>query len=448
MASVLRHRDFALLWAGQTVSDLGNAVTFVALPLVAVLVLHASSFQVGLIAAASSVAWLFIALPAGVWTDRRRRRPVMIASDVVRALLMFSIPVAWWLDILTVTQLVLVALLLGAGGVLFTIADGAFMPQVLPRDRLADGNGALQASMSAANITGPGLAGLLIQLIGAPVTLLVDAVSFLVSAGTVAAMRTREEPPARPAQHPRMLGEVLDGLRYVFRNPLPRTLALGVGLANLVYGGYDTVVVLFLARQLHLPAGVIGVLFGVASVGGLLGSMLAGRLTRRYGDARVPVRATIVMVIGGLLMPLTMTGFGLIWFVAGSLLLSAGIGVFNVCVVSAMQATTPARMLGRALASTRMFTRGGLPLGALFGGLLATLFAPRWALAIVMLLQVPMPLVFLLSPLGRVRTVAELPHPVEPEPAEPAAPVEPAPAQRVATEADQRVEGEADQVRR
>lgn len=411
MPSVFRYRDFTLLWTGLTVSDLGNAVTFVALPLVAVLALRASAFEVGLISAASSVAWLVIALPAGVWVDRARRRYVMIGADLARAVLMASIPVAWWLGALTVAQLVVVSLLVGVGTVLFVIADTAFMPHVLPRDRLHDGNGALQASMNASNIAGPGLAGFLVQLVGAPATLLVDAVSFLVSAGTVGAMRTREERPPRPAERPRLLAEVRDGLRYVFRNPLPRTLAVGIGLCNLVFGGYDTVAILFLARQLHLSAGAVGVLFGVGPVGGLLGSMAAGRLARRFGDGRITVAATVVMVLGGLLLPFTRAGLGLTWFVAGSVILSAAIGVFNVCVVSAMQSTTPPNLLGRVSASTRMFTRGSIPLGALFGGGLATWFAPRWALTITMLLLLPMPLVFRFSPLGRVRTVAELAPP-------------------------------------
>jgi MFS family permease len=407
MPSVFRHRDFTLLWAGLTVSDLGNAVTFVALPLVAVLVLHASALQVGLVSAASTVAWLLVALPAGVWVDRLRRRPVMVISDLARAVLMASIPLAWWLDVLSVTQLVLVALLVGVGTVFFTIADTALLAQVLPRDRLADGNGALQASMSGANIAGPGLAGVLIGAVGAPATLLVDAVSFLVSAGTVGAMRTREV-VAPATQRRRLLAEVRDGLAYVFRTPLPRTLALGVGLCNLVLGGYDTIVVLLLARQLRLSPGVIGVLFGVASVGGLLGSMVAGRLSRRFGDARTPVLATMVMVAAGLVLPFTQRGWGLAPFVAGSLVLSASIGVFNVCVISAMQATTPPAMLGRAAASTRLFTRGSMPLGALAGGVLATVLAPRWALATIMVLLVPMPLVFRFSPLGRVREVSQL----------------------------------------
>jgi MFS family permease len=266
----------------------------------------------------------------------------------------------------------------------------------------------MQASLSASNIAGPGLAGFLVQLIGGPATLVLDAASFVVSAVTVGAMRTKETPAPRPETPPRLLADVGFGLRYVFRNPLPRTLAIGAGLCNLVLGGYDTVIILLLARQLHLSAGVIGLLFGVTAVGGLLGSLAAGGVARRLGDARAIVLSTAVFTGAGLLIPFTGTGLGLTWFVAGSALFGVSVGVFNVCVVSAMQATTPAHLLGRVSASIRTFTRGALPLGALLGGGLASVVAPRWALATMMVLLLPMPFVFRFSPLGRVRTVAEL----------------------------------------
>jgi MFS family permease len=412
----LRHRDFALLWAGLTISDLGNGVTFVALPLVAVLSLHATALQVGLISVAASLAWLVVALPAGVWVDRMRRRPVMIASDAARALLMVSVPVAWWLGILTMAQLIVVSLLVGVGTVLFTIADTALLPSVLPRERLSDGNGALQASTSASNIVGPGLAGILVQALGAPIALLVDAMSFVVCAGTVSAMRTKEARPPRPAARPRLLAELRNGVRYVFTHPVPRSLAVSIGLCNLALGGYDTVVILFLARQLELSASAVGLLLATGSVGGVLGSVVAGRLSARFGDARTPVLATAVMVAGGFLLPVARAGVWLAFFVAGSVLVSAAIGVFNVCVITAMQVSTPAEMLGRVSASTRMFTRGAIPIGALLGGGLATWFAPRWALAIMMALLLPIPVVFRLSPLGRVRTVADLTAPAHPQP--------------------------------
>lgn len=425
MPSVLRHRDFRLLWAGLTVSELGNSVTYVALPLVAVLALHASAFQIGLISAASSVAWLVIGLPAGVWVDRLRRRPVMIASDLVRAVLMVSIPVGWWLGVLTVAQLVAVALLLGVGTVFFTLANTAFTPRVLPADRLPDGNSLLQASMSGANIAGPGLAGVLVQLLGGPATLLFDAVSFLVSAAAVRVMGTREEIHA-PSRHRRLRTDLRQGMAHMIHTPLARTLAIGASVCNLALSAFDTVVIIFLVHQLHLTPGLIGLVFGVISVGGLLGSAVAGWLARRLGDARTIVLAAVGSLFG-LLTPLATGGLGLSWLLLGGLGLSAAIGVFNVCVVSGMQATVPHELLGRVMASVRVFSRGALPVGALLGGALATWLVPRAALAVSVLMLLPIPVIFWLSPLARVRTLAQL-GPGRAEPVTPAPePVPPAP---------------------
>jgi MFS family permease len=407
MPSVLRHRDFTLLWAGLTVSELGNTVTFLAFPLVAVLALGASPLLVGVVGAAGSVAWLVVGLPAGVWVDRLRRRRVMIASDLARAVLLLSVPVAWWLGILTIAQLAVVALLAGVGEVLFSLANTAFLPRVLPADRLADGNSVLQASFSGAAIAGPGLGGGLVQLLGAPATLLVDAVSFLVSAVSVGAMRTREEAPARPEQRRRLRSELREGMSYMVRTPLPRTLALTATLCNLALSGYDVVIILFAVRDLHLAAGVIGLVFGAGSIGGLVGSALAGRVVRRVGDARAILLAALGVVFG-LLTPLATRGLGLAWLIAGSVGATASIGVYNVCVLSAMQTTVPSALLGRVAASVRVFTRGVMPVGALLGGALAGWLPERAALAIVVALLLGVPVLAWSSPLARVRSTAEL----------------------------------------
>jgi MFS family permease len=413
MASVLRHRDFTLLWAALTVSELGDSVTFLAFPLVAVVALGAPPVQVGLVSAAGSVAWLLVGLPAGVWVDRLRRRPVMIASDLARAALLVSVPLAWWLGLLTVAQLAVVALLSGMAQVLFSVANTALLPRVLPADRLADGNGVLQASASAASIVGPGLGGGLVQLVGAPAALLLDVASFLLSAGAVGAMRTSEPVPA--AARRRLRAELREGMAYVLRTPLPRTLAIGATVCNVALAGYDTVLIIFLVRQLQLPTWVIGLAFGAVSVGGLVGAALAGRLARRIGDARA-VRLAAGAVLCGLLTPLAGGGARLAWLVVGGLGLSAALGIFNVCVASGLQASVPGALLGRVTASIRVFTRGALSLGALLGGVLAGVLVPRTALALVLVLLLPIPVIIWRSPLGRVRTLAELTPSPEPSP--------------------------------
>jgi MFS family permease len=404
--SLARDRSFALLWAGQTVSDLGSAITTLALPLVAVTTLAASAFQVSLVAAATSVAWLVIGLPAGAWVDRVRRRSVLIAADLGRAVLLTTVPVAWALGWLTIAQLVVVAVGTGALSVLFMAAEPIFVTAIVDRDRLVDANGKLVASASVANIGGPGLGGALVQLAGAPVALLADAVSFLVSAACLARIRVVERVAATPG--PSLRADVVAGLRHVLGNPFPRVMVMTGTIANFVLAGQAAVVVVFLVREVRVSPGLVGVLFTIGAVGALAGALLAGRLAERYGDA-VLIRVGPLVVAGaGLLVPLTSRGPGLAWFVAGQALMAAGIAVFNVCVRAAVQVGTPPELLGRVTTSIRLFSRGAQPLGAITGGVLATALSARAAIAILMAAMLVLPGLLHRSPLRRIRRVAEL----------------------------------------
>jgi MFS family permease len=417
MASVLRQRDFGLLWGAQTVSELGSAVTLVAFPLVAIGVLHASNFEVGVITASSTAAWLLFGLPAGVWVDRWPRRPVMIVADLGRAALMASVPLAWAFGVLSVAQLIGVALLAGVLTVFFNVANTAFLPAVVEPDRLPDGNSALQASFAAAGIAGPSLGGALVQLFSAPVAVLADAVSFVASALCVLRIRSAEPhlaaapAQAEPAARRRLSAEVAEGVRNVLGNPLTRVIVSGITLSNFLFGGFEAVVFVFLARQLGLRASVVGLLFAVGGIGALVGSVAAGAIARRFGDARPLWLSTVVSAAAGLLLPLTTSGWGLAWFVTGMLAMNAAFAAFNVYVLSAVQGGTEARLLGRVIASTRLFTRGAIALGGLAGGALASVVSPRAALAILMALTVLTPLQLRLSPVGRVRRLAELAGP-------------------------------------
>lgn len=420
-ASLFRQRDFTLLFVGGTVSAAGSAVTTLALPLVALTVLGASPFEVGLLTAMDQIGWLLIGLVAGVWVDRVRRRPVMIGADLARALVLASVPVAWALDALTIGQLVGVALLLGLLTVVFDVASPAFLPVIVARERLVEGNGHLYAGNLSAYIAGPGLGGLLVQVLGAPVALLADAVSYLLSAASIGAIRATEPQPAgeaRPVGEPRPVGEARKrpnlwrdlavGLRHVRTHAVPRAVITAVPVANFVFGGYSAVVVVFLYRQVGLSAAVIGTLMACSGAGGVLGAVVAGRLAGRLGDARLIWLAPAVTAACGLLIPLTSPGAGLIWFAVGAFGLDVGIVCFNVCVISAIQSVTPAGLMGRVTASIRLFTRTALPLGALAGGALAGIVSPRVTLVVLLTLLAVVPVRLRLSAVGRVRDTAEL----------------------------------------
>jgi len=399
-----RDRNFALLWAGQTISEFGSAITTLALPLIAVVTLRATAFEASLVAAATTVAWLVIGLPAGAWVDRVRRRPVLIAADIGRALALATVPAAWALDRLTIAHLIAVAAVTGTLSVVFMAAEPVFVAAIVDRDRLVDANGKLMASGSVALIGGPGVGGALVQLAGAPVALLADALSFLVSAVLLAPIRVAEKVAAGST----LRADVAAGLRYVLRHPFPRAMVVIGTVSNLVLAGQGAIVVVFLVREVGISGGLVGVLFALGAVGALAGSLLAGRLADRFGDAVVIRTLPVVVAVAGLLIPLTGPGAGLIWFVAGELLMSAGVAVFSVCVRAALQIGTPPELLGRTGTSIRLFSRGALPLGAIIGGAIATALTARTTIAILMALMLVIPLLLRRSPLARVRRVAEI----------------------------------------
>lgn len=404
--SLIRERNSVLLWAGQTISELGTAVTALALPLVAVVTLGATAFQASLVAAATSVAWLIIGLPSGAWVDRVRRRPVLIAADLGRALALATVPVAWFFGVLTIVHLIVVAAVTGMMTVLFMAAEPVFVATIVDKERLVDANGKLVASHSVALIGGPGIGGALVQLAGAPVALLADAVSFLASAVFLARIDATEK--TKTSTGTNLRADVAAGLRYVLRQPFPRSLVIIGSLSNFVLAGHGAILIVFLVREVGLTGGLVGLLFTLGAAGALAGSLLARRLAERFGDA-VIVRWSPILVAGaGLLMPLTVPGIGLAWFVAGQLLMTASIAVFNVCVRAAVQIGTPPELLGRTGTSIRLFSRGALPLGAIAGGALATALSARATIAILMCLMLSIPLLLRGSPLGRVRRVKEL----------------------------------------
>jgi MFS family permease len=365
------HRDFRLLWAGDTISQFGSQVSVLVLPLVAVLYLHATTFEVGVLSAMESVAFLLIGLPAGAWCDRVRRRPVMIAGDLVRCALLASIPIAAALGNLTLSQLFAVALLHGIATVFFDIAYQSYLPALVTRRDLMEGNAKLQASQSVAQVAGPTLGGVLVEVFTSPFALVADAVSFLGSALCVAVIRRPEPAPERPV-HGHFVEEIGEGLSFVLRHPILRMIAGTTGTSNLFSSAFGAVVVVFLVRTVHLSAGVIGLLMSAGSIGGVLGALTASAIARRIGQARTIWLSILTTAPFGLLIPLTGPGGRLAFYASGLLAVSFGIVVYNVAQVSFRQALCPPRLLGRMNATMRFLVWGTMPFGALLGGALGT----------------------------------------------------------------------------
>jgi MFS family permease len=404
------HRDFRLLWFGETTSRLGSTVSSVAVPLVAVATLHASTFQVGLLVAASWLPWLVIGLPAGAWVDRLPRRPVLVGCDVISLLAFLSVPIAASAAALTIAHLLAVALVAGTAGVFFQTAYQVYLPSLLTPDDLPEGNAKLQGSESAAQVAGPGLAGLLAALFGAVSGLLADAASFLVSAGCLLSIRSRE--PARRATRrtTTLRTEIVEGLRFVAGDPYLRVLTAFGAASNLALTGYQAILIVFLVRDVGLSAAVVGGLLAAMSLGGVLGATLATRIGRRFGTAHGTLLCELGAAPFGLLIPLTGAGPRLALPVVGGIVVGAGIVAGNVLKGSFRQTYSPRHLLGRITVSMQLLNYGTIPAGALLAGTLGTTLGVRATIWIMTASLTPAALVLLIGPLRRHRDLPTRPN--------------------------------------
>ena len=403
--TLLGHSGFRRLWFGQTVSVFGSQVTVLALPLAAVLVLHASTFQVGLLTTAGYAAFLVIGLPTGVWVDRMRRRPIMISADLLRAVTLASVPVAYALGLLTLAQLYAVAVVQGVGTVFFDVAYMSYLPGLVGRDHLVESNAKLQVSQSVAEVSGPTVSGFLIGVFSAPVAFVADAASFVVSACSLLAIGDREERPEHP-DAPNLRAEIGEGLRFVVTQPVLRMIAGATSTGNLFLSAFGAISVVFLVRQIGLDAATIGILTSAAAIGGVVGAFSATWLRRRVGSARIIWLSLTVSAPCALLIPLTSPGSGLLCYAAGLFMISSGIIVYNVNQASFRQLLCPPRLLGRMNATMRFIVWGTMPVGGLLGGTLGTWLGDRSALWVITSGIALSPVWLLVSPLRRMHDVS------------------------------------------
>ncbi|HEU5441887.1 MAG TPA: MFS transporter [Ktedonobacterales bacterium] len=417
-ASESQQRGFLLFWSGETVSMFGTQVTLLALPLTAVLVLHATPGQLGLVRFAETFPYVLFTLIFGVWVDRRRRKPVLVLSNGARALLIGLIPLLAVLGLLRLPLLAALAFGAGVFSVLFDVAWPAYVPGLVRRDALVAANGRLATSSAASEVAGPGLGGLLVQVLSAPLALLADAVSYVVAVVTLLAIRTPETAPTPPARagdagRGRLLREIGEGLGAVWRNPLLRAIAVMSGLWNLLFGVADTTFLLYAIRELRVSAGTLGAIFAAGAVGGLLGSAVSTRLGRRGTFGPVLGIAFTFGCLPWLLLPAVRGSLPIevAAFTLAYLLIRTGLGLWSVLVLSLRQAITPSHLLGRVSGSLRLISYGLGTLGPLLGGLLGTVLGLRptlWlaAAGFVVILAITLTA----TPLPRVRTIpAEAP---------------------------------------
>ena len=382
--SMERQPDFLKLWAGESVSLFGSQITTLALPLTAVLTLKATPLEVSLVMAARFAPFLLVTLLAGVWVERRRRRPVLIAANLGRAVLMTSIPILALTGLLRIEYLYMGAFLIGLFTVFFDLAYLSYLPALLRPTQLVAGNARLQASESAAEIGGPGLAGILVALVGAPLALLIDAFSFLVSVVSLLLIRPVEPAPVAPSEASNVWAEIREGLKLTLGNPYLRAF---VGEAA-TYNFFDTIILTFFSvyaiRELDLGPALIGLIMAGGGAGALVGALLTGYVARRWGVGRTIIASASLSCLMPLVIP-AVSGDRPV--VVGLLLVSyflTGLGVTgtNVHTISLRQTITPPHLLGRVNASYRFVASSAVVGGAIFSGVLGDWLGLRLALTV------------------------------------------------------------------
>ena len=374
--SLWRHRDFLHLWAAQTISQFGTQISRLALPLVAIVVLDASAFEVSLLVALEFVPFLLFALPAGVWIDRLRRRPILILADLVRAAALATIPIAAVLDSITIWQLYAVGFAVGSLSVFFDVAYQSYLPALIGPRQLVEGNAKVEVTRSAAQVGGPGLGGLLVAALTAPYAVAADAVSFLASALFLVRIRT-VEPVVEQDTRRSLRSELVEGLRYLVTDARWRAFAGYAASINFFAAIVLSILLVFAVRSLGLSAAEIGFILAVSNAGSVLAALTAERIAEGLGVGPTMILGGILSGAPLLLLPLASTDYALPLLLAPLVVQAFGIVLFNVTGISYVQAVVPDRLLGRMTASRRFIVWGTIPLGSVVGGALGSTIGLR-----------------------------------------------------------------------
>jgi MFS family permease len=409
--SLWRHSDYLKIWFAATVSLMGSQVSQLAIPFIAAYVLKSSPLEVALLGAIEMTPFIILTLPAGAWLDRVRRRPVLIAGDFGRGLALLTIPIAFAAGALTIWQLYAVGFVAGCLTVFFDVADQSYLPALLDKEDLVEGNAKLSLPQSSAGVIGPGLAGQLIGLVGAPFAIIVDAASFLISGGLISLIRKSEPKPERQVgvdgKNTSLRQEIGEGLRYVGGNRYLRMIAGSTATSNLGTSIAFATFPVFAYRELGLNIALVGTVFSVGALGLLIGAVSSARLSERIGVGRAIVASMFVTGPATLLvafMPADPAVAGALLF-CSTFLTGLSAIVYNVNQVSFRQAITPLAMQGRMNATMRFLVWGTMPIGSLVGGLLGSFLPLRTTIAIGGLVAATAFLWVLFSPVRSLRVI-------------------------------------------
>jgi MFS family permease len=412
--SLWRQRDFMKLWTGQTISQFGDEITLLAIPFVAIVTLGADAFQMGILGVVRFLPWIAFTLPAGVWIDRMRRRPILIGADIARAIVLASIPLAFLGGWLTMLQVYIVAFLAGTLEVFFDIAYQSYLPSIVERDELVEGNSKLELSRAGSSVVGPTVAGFLIEAVRAPFAIAFDAISYVGAALFIALIRRPEPEPAKhdPAdgKRPTMWQEARAGLTYVRDSPFLRSIAACTGTFNLFGNIGGVVTLLYIVRELGLSAGTIGVIFAIGNIGVAVGALTGGRVAKAIGIGPTIVVSAMLGGVALAFVPLAPRDDPFWFLVIGGIIGGWSVVAYNVNQVGLRQAITAHNMLGRMNATMRLIVWGTIPIGSLAGGILGTTIGFQ---SVLWISAAGAFLAFLPVFFSPVRTLREIPAQVE-----------------------------------
>lgn len=405
------NQEFRRFWLAQVIAQFSGQITFLALPLTAILILDATAGQMGIILAVMGLPALLIGLFIGVWVDRLRRRPLLIASNIGRSAVLVLVPLLAVLDVLRIEHLYIIAFLHSSMYLLFNVAFRSYLPVLIGREQLVEGNSKIELSRSASDIAGPSLAGLLVQIVTAPFAILVQVVSLLVSAFVLTTIDATEPPPESRSDR-RVWREVAEGLKFVFSNPILRPLAACAATFGFFNAIVDVVILLFIIDELGLSAGMVGLAFSAGNVGLLIGALMPQRMVHWFGLGKALILALLITSLGDLLIPLATGPFLLVlaMVAAGQLTFGLGITIYRINEVSLRQIITPDRIQGRMNATMSLMLQGVVPAGALIGGMLGTTIGLQQAYILAIVGEIFAVLWLVFSP---VRTLQRHPEPVE-----------------------------------
>ncbi|MFB9659381.1 MFS transporter [Glycomyces mayteni] len=403
---MFRNPDHRLLLISVAASQVGLQIAYFSVSIIAVVVLDLSEAQIGVLNAMDQIALVMFGLLVGAWVDRMRRKPIIVVSEVLRAAVMLTVPVAWAFDALAMWQLYAVMFGLGLVSVFFDVAQGSYVPMLIDNDRLAGANSRIQGLRSASDTGGPLVAGPLVTLLTAPVAVAVAVAGFAVSAISMWRIKFTEAEPVR-REKPHLRAEIAQGIRFILKDPIIRTVAFSSAWCNLSVGAFQAMLVVFLIRDTGQTSAVVGLVLAGSGVGGVLGAMLVGKISVRFGMGRTALVALALSGPGMAVVALSGPGWGAAAAFLGQALFVGSIVVFNVNVVSYRQAVTPDPIQGRVNATQRVVTWGSMALGSILGGFAGEGIGAKSVLLIAAGMLFAGCLVLLKTP---IRTLKELPE--------------------------------------